>query len=59
MGHSGKILANEAVNTIDKSYRMITKYTLLSNIRPLIHKACRNLLILSTQENIYHIGDRI
>ena len=30
MGHSGKILANEADSMIAKSYDMITKYTLLS-----------------------------
>ena len=59
MGHSAKILAHEADNTITKSYRMITKYTLLSHFRPLIHKAFRNLLISPTQENIYHIGNRV
>ena len=57
-GHSGKILANEADNTIAKSYDMI-KYKYLSHFHPLIHKAFRNLFILPTQENIYHIGSRI
>ena len=52
-GHSGKILANEADNTIAKSYGMISKYTLLSHVHTLIHKAFRNLFILPTQEKIY------
>ena len=52
MGNSGKFLANEADNKIATSYRMITKYTLLSHFRPLIHKVFRNLFISPTQENI-------
>ena len=62
-GHSGKILANEDDNTIVKSYDMTTKYTLLSHFHSLINhslinKACQNVFISPTQENIYHIGNR-
>ena len=48
-GHSGKILANEADNTIVKSYDM-TKYKHLSHFHSLIHKACQNVFISPTQK---------
>ena len=43
-------IANEADNTIVKSYDMTTKYKHLSHFHSLMNKACQNVFISPTQK---------